>query len=102
MHEIKCPKCGEIFQVDESGYAELLSQVRNEAFEDELHKRARELEEKNKSDIKMAQMEQEKTYNAALTNKDKILAEKDMEIQALKNKLEMNDSQQKWWMERSS
>ena len=95
MHEIKCPKCGEIFQVDESGYAELLSQVRNEAFEDELHKRAREMEEKNKSDIKMAQMEQEKTYNAALTNKDKILAEKDMEIQALKNKLEMNDSQQK-------
>ena len=95
MHEIKCPKCGEIFQVDESGYAELLSQVRNEAFEDELHKRARELEEKNKSDIKMAQMEQEKTYNAALTNKDRILAEKDMEIQALKNKLEMNDSQQK-------
>ena len=36
MHEIKCPKCGEVFQVDESGYAELLSQVRNEAFEDEL------------------------------------------------------------------
>ena len=71
MHEIKCPKCGEVFQVDESGYAELLSQVRNEAFEDELHKRARELEEKNKNDIKMAQMEQEKNYNAALTNKDK-------------------------------
>ena len=78
MHEIKCPKCGEVFQVDESGYAELLSQVRNEAFEDELHKRARELEEKNKNDIKMAQMEQEKNYNAALTNKDKVLAEKDM------------------------
>ena len=95
MHEIKCPKCGEVFQVDESGYAELLSQVRNEAFEDELHKRARELEEKNKNDIKMARMEQEKTYNAALTNKDKVLAEKDMEIQQLKNKLEMNDSQQK-------
>ena len=95
MHEIKCPKCGEVFQVDESGYAELLSQVRNEAFEDELHKRARELEEKNKNDIKMAQMEQEKTYNAALTNKDKVLAEKDMEIAELKNQLAMNDSQQK-------
>ena len=95
MHEIKCPKCGEVFQVDESGYAELLSQVRNEAFEDELHKRAMELEEKNKNDIKMAKMEQEKNYNAALTNKDKVLAEKDMEIQQLKNKLEMNDSQQK-------
>ena len=95
MHEIKCPKCGEIFQVDESGYAELLSQVRNEVFEDELHKRARELEEKNKNDIRMAQMEQEKSFNAVLTNKDKALADKDMEIQQLKNKLEMNDSQQK-------
>ena len=95
MHEIKCPKCGEIFQVDESGYAELLSQVRNEAFEDELHKRAKELEEKNKNDIRMAQMEQEKSYNAALTNKDKALADKDMEIQQLKNKIEMNDSEKK-------
>ena len=46
MHEIKCPKCGEVFQVDESGYAELLGQVRNEAFEEELHKRAKELEAK--------------------------------------------------------
>lgn len=95
MHEIKCPKCGEVFQVDESGYAELLSQVRNEAFEDELHKRARELEEKNKNDIKMAQMEQEKSFNAAMTNKDKAIADKEMEIQQLKSKLEMNDSQQK-------
>ena len=95
MHEIKCPKCGEVFQVDESGYAELLSQVRNEAFEDELHKRARELEEKNKNDIKMAQMEQEKSFNAAMTNKDKAIADKDMEIQQLKSKLEMSDSQQK-------
>ena len=95
MHEIKCPKCGEVFQVDESGYVELLSQVRNEAFEDELHKRARELEEKNKNDIKMAQMEQEKSFNAAMTNKDKAIADKEMEIQQLKSKLEMNDSQQK-------
>ena len=95
MHEIKCPKCGEVFQVDESGYAELLSQVRNEAFEEELHKRAMELENKNKNDIKMAQMEQEKSFNAALTNKDKAIADKDMQIQQLKNKIEMNDSEKK-------
>ena len=95
MHEIKCPKCGELFQIDESGYAELLSQVRNDAFEEELHKRAKELEEKNKNDIKMVQMEQEKSFNAALNNKDKALADKEMEIQQLKNQIEMNDSQQK-------
>ena len=95
MHEIRCPKCGEIFQVDESGYAELLSQVRNDAFEEELHKRAIELEDKNKNDIKMARMEQENKFNAALTNKDKALADKDMEIQQLKNQIAMNDSEKK-------
>ena len=95
MHEIKCPKCGEVFQVDESGYAELLSQVRNEAFVEELHKRARELKDKNKSDLKMAQMQQEKTFAEALTDKDKELANKEMEIQKLKNQLAMGDSEKK-------
>ena len=95
MHEIKCPKCGEVFQVDESGYTELLSQVRNEAFEEELHKRAQELEDKNKSAIKLAQMEQEKSFAETITGKDKEIADKDMEIQQLKNKLAMGDSEKK-------
>lgn len=32
MPEIKCPKCGEIFRVDESGYAAIIDQVRNAEF----------------------------------------------------------------------
>ena len=95
MHEIKCPKCGEVFQVDDSGYSELLSQVRNEAFEEELHKRALELEDRNKSAIKMAQMEQEKSFAETITGKDKEIANKDMEIEQLKNKLAMGDSEKK-------
>ena len=95
MHEIKCPKCGEVFQVDESGYAELLSQVRNEAFEEELHKRARELEDKSKNDLKMAQMEQEKSFAKTVTDKDKEIADKEMEIQKLKNQIAMSDSEKK-------
>lgn len=95
MHEIKCPKCGEVFQVDESGYAELLSQVRNEAFEQELHKRAKELEDKNKSDLKMAQMQQEKSFAETISDKDKEIANKNMEIQKLKNQIAMGDSEKK-------
>ena len=95
MHEIKCPKCGEVFQVDESGYAELLSQVRNEAFEEELHKRAKELEDKNKSDLKMAQMQQEKSFAEVISDKDKEIANKEMEIQKLKNQISMGDSEKK-------
>ncbi|MDY6338443.1 MAG: DUF2130 domain-containing protein [Saccharofermentans sp.] len=95
MHEIKCPKCGEVFQVDETGYAQLLTQVRDEAFEEELHKRARELEDKNKSDIKMAQMQQEKSFAQIISDKDRELANKEMEIQKLKNQLSMGDSEKK-------
>ena len=83
MHEIKCPKCGEVFQVDETGYAQLLTQVRDEAFEEE------------KSDLKMAQMEQEKSFAKTVTDKDKEIADKEMEIQKLKNQIAMSDSEKK-------
>ena len=36
MNEIKCPNCGKVFQVDEAGYAAIVSQVRNEQFDKEL------------------------------------------------------------------
>ena len=36
MHEIRCPRCGEVFQVDESGYTAIVKQVRDSEFED-LH-----------------------------------------------------------------
>jgi hypothetical protein len=95
MHEIKCPKCGEMFQVDETGYAQLLSQVRDEAFEEELHKRAKDLEDRNRDNIRMAQMDQEKVFNKAMSDKDKELADKELEIQKLKNQIAMNDSEKK-------
>ena len=39
MQEIKCPKCGEVFQVDESGYAAIVKQVRDKVFEKETLER---------------------------------------------------------------
>ena len=39
MNEIKCPNCGEVFTVNESQYAELISQVRTVEFDKELHER---------------------------------------------------------------
>ena len=36
MQEIKCPKCGEVFAVDESGYAAIVKQVRDAEFEKEV------------------------------------------------------------------
>lgn len=36
MHNITCPKCGEVFAVDESGYAKIVAEVRDEEFSREL------------------------------------------------------------------
>ena len=42
MQELKCPKCGEVFHVDEQGNAQLVSQIRNKEFEKELKRREEE------------------------------------------------------------
>ena len=43
MSEIKCPKCGEVFAVDESGYAKIVAQVRDTQFNEELNRQEAQL-----------------------------------------------------------
>ena len=45
MNEIKCPQCGTVFQVDETGYAKIVSQIRDSEFARELEQRERSLVE---------------------------------------------------------
>ena len=55
-NQIKCPKCGEVFQVDESGYAEILRDVRNKEFEKELKARESHIRSEHEhelSDLKL-------------------------------------------------
>lgn len=59
MQEIKCPKCGELFQIDEAGYAQIVKQVRDREFANELEKREQALEAKKDSDLKVAVLEKE-------------------------------------------
>ena len=51
MQEIKCPNCGQVFTVDESGYAQIAQQVRDHEFSVELERRAKELAERKDSEI---------------------------------------------------
>ena len=48
VNEINCPECGKVFKIDETGYAKILKQVRDDAFDQELEKRL-ELAEKDKN-----------------------------------------------------
>ena len=93
MQEIKCPNCGQIFQVDESGYAQIVQQVRDKEFEKELERREREMAQKQEDDLTIARMEQEKSHGEALARKNTELAEKDKLIEQLKAQLDKAETE---------
>lgn len=95
MQEIKCPNCGEVFAVDESGYAQIIQQVRDKEFENELNRREKELEELKKSDLKIARMEQREEFEKALSAKEKEIVEKTKAIEQLKARLSGNETEKK-------
>ncbi len=95
MQEIKCPNCGKVFQVDEAGYAQILQQVRDREFSDELRRRTQQLQQEKESDLKIARMEQEKSYSREISKKDSELSEKDRQIEQLKAKLGQAETEKK-------
>jgi len=115
MQEIKCPRCGEVFQVDESGYAAIVKQVRDKEFAREIQQREAALKSERDMAVEMAgqqvraQKDQEimklkaqlgsshAEQEAALRDADAKrlldIAAKDAEIAALKEKLESSSAQ---------
>ena len=95
MQEIKCPHCGEVFQVDETGYAQIVSQVRDREFAQELQRREQELAHRQQADLAIARMKQEKAHEDAMRKMDGTLAEKEREIDRLKAQIERADAEKK-------
>ena len=86
--EILCPNCGKAFKIDETGYAEILKQVRDHEFEHDLKERLRLADKEKKVEIELAE--------AQLTNKLALeAAQKDAKIAELKQKLEAAGINQK-------
>ena len=81
MHEIICPHCSKAFKIDEAGYADILKQVRDGEFEQQLHERLELAEQEKRNAVALAEA---KLVNAS----QQAAAAKDAEIQALKSKLE--------------
>ena len=108
MNEIKCPKCHEVFKVDEAGYAEIAKQVRDHHFEEELRNRL-DLAEKDKNTaVQLAQAEIKNSLQLEISNKEKEiialkaqsekqlteqLAAKDQMLQTLKAKIDLSESE---------
>lgn len=79
MPEIRCPKCGEVFIVDESGYAAISIQVRNAEFHKELQERINQLLKEKNNELSLlktqAQMEKEKSIQELKQNIEKLKAQ---------------------------
>lgn len=95
MQEIKCPNCGEVFVVDESGYAQIVQQVRDQEFERELEQRRKDLSEAKESELKLARMEQKEEYEKALSAKDTELLKREREIEKLKAQISGKETEKK-------
>lgn len=84
MNEIICPHCGKAFKTDEAGYADILKQVRDSEFEQQLHERLELAEQDKRNAVELAQTK-------ATSELQKTAAAKDAEIQELKAKLDAGE-----------
>ncbi len=108
MNEIKCPKCHEVFKVDQAGYADILKQVRDHQFEEELRNRLDLAEKDKQSAVLLAQSEIKNKLQLDIADKEKEilalkaqgekhlaeqLAAKDQALLTLKAKIENADNE---------
>lgn len=110
MNEIICPNCKKAFKVDEAGYADILKQVRDHHFEEEMQQRLAlaekeknsavqlaEANTKNAMQNQLAEMEKQLTELKAKANTEisRRLAEKDLEIATIKAEIQNAETQKK-------
>ena len=88
MNEIKCPKCGTIFQISETDYESIVKQIRDKEFNEEIKRREKEYQLDKENAIKLAEAHIEKELTKSLN-------EKDIELNNLKNELKLSEENTK-------
>jgi len=81
MHEINCPHCGKAFKIDEAGYADIIKQVRDSEFEQQLHARLELAEQEKRNAVELTRAQLSNDLQKAQSDKDAV-------IQGLKAKLD--------------
>ena len=95
MQEIKCPKCGEVFQVDETGYEQIVRQVRDKEFFNEMERREKESAAMRKKEFELIQMQDAQKRAAEIAKKEAELSVKERQIAELQAKLEASETAKK-------
>lgn len=95
MQEMKCPNCGSVFQVDETGYDQIVRQVRDKEFAKELECRIKELEAKQERELALLRLQEEKEYAAGMTQKEAEILKKEQLLAQLQEKLAAGETEKK-------
>ena len=110
MNEIICPNCHKAFKVDKAGYADILKQVRDHQFDEELAKRLELAEKEKENAVKLAEANVKNALQEELAAKDTLLAElrakndaqlakelaaKEMELSEMKAKISHAETQKR-------
>jgi hypothetical protein len=88
MNELKCPKCGSVFKVDEADYATIVNQVKTAEFNDEIVRRMAELEKQHLAEQKAENLKAEQDFQNKMNEKKLELSEKDNLISNLRSQLD--------------
>ena len=95
MPEIKCPNCGEVFQVNESGYEKIARQIRDHEFAKELDRREKEAGVKQEQELKLLRLQEEKEHAEMIAIKDAEISAKEKLISELQAKLDASEAVRK-------
>ena len=85
MREIRCPKCGEVFQVDESGYAAIVKQVRDKEFEKEIREREAQFRQEKQAAEELARTKTEQKLSGQISSQETRIRELETKLQAEKD-----------------
>lgn len=86
MHDIRCPKCGEQFTIDEAGYAAIVQQVRDKEFDRQVHEREMSIERAHETQLALVRKEEADRFQ------DKISAQENS-ITELKGRIALQEAQ---------
>jgi hypothetical protein len=110
MNDIKCPHCHKVFKVDEAGFADILKQVRDHQFEEEIQQRLSIAEREKQNAVALAEEQIKRAMQEQLSQKEQelaalkakgqlelttVLSQKESELLQLKAKLDGTDLEKK-------
>ena len=94
MPEVKCPKCGTTFKIDEENYDSIVKQIRNDEFNKELQNRLKIEKDQHDKDLALVKQQELNSYNAKVAELEKKISELDskLKIAETESKLKIQEA----------